>query len=286
MRPRGGRGDHARDTCGRPWTLTDTRQDGESGRRRLPHLRQPGCLAWRNAVHCPLLALMSQGTTSKEKCRMTAPPTWPTGKNKVAAGNDDDDETQFLPDRAPAHMVISDMADLLRDTRASMMKDGCLLGAITIGFALEAGLSARQLHFSLAGVINLGLLAGIVVCWLAAVFLLARAGRPVLSTLSELRWVTGAPLDPRPGWVTLPPGGGRSGGMDMEARVPAARGGAPGPVPHAVRGHVDLLHRRLLPGLDHGRHARPVTAGRRGPGLSPGICQQPLDGSSLEPGRQ
>jgi hypothetical protein len=138
---------------------------------------------------------------------MTARPTWPTGKTEVATGNDDDDETPFLPDRAPAHVVISDMADLLRDTRASMMKDGCLLGAITIGFALEAGLSARELRFSPAGVINLGLLAGIVVCWLAAVFLLAWAGRPVLSTLSELRWVTGAPLDPRPGWVTLPPVG-------------------------------------------------------------------------------
>jgi hypothetical protein len=149
---------------------------------------------------------MSQGTTSKEKCRMTASATWPTRK-KVTPGNDDNDEMHVLPDRAPAHVVISDMADLLRDTRASMMKDGCLLGAITIGFALEAGLSAGELRPSPAGVINLGLLAGIVVCWLAAVLLLAWAGRPVLSTLNELRWVTGAPLDPRPGWVTLPPVG-------------------------------------------------------------------------------
>jgi hypothetical protein len=99
------------------------------------------------------------------------------------------------------------MADLLRDTRGSLMTDGCLLGAITIGLALEAGLSARAFRPSLAGVINLGLLGGIVCCWLVAVFLLARASRPALSTVSELRWVTGAPLDPRPGWVTLPPVG-------------------------------------------------------------------------------
>jgi hypothetical protein len=99
------------------------------------------------------------------------------------------------------------MADLLRDTRGSLMTDGCLLGAITIGLALEAGLSARAFRPSLAGVINLGLLGGIVFCWLVAVFLLARASRPALSTVSELRWVTGAPLDPRPGWVTLPPVG-------------------------------------------------------------------------------
>ncbi len=108
---------------------------------------------------------------------MTAPATWPTRKNEVTATNDD-----YAGGQAPS-------------------------GEITIGFALEAGLSARAPRPSLAGVINLGLLAGIVVCWLAAVFLVARAGRPVLSTLSELRWVTGAPLDPRPGWVTLPPVG-------------------------------------------------------------------------------
>src|SRR5258707_768239 len=38
------------------------------------------------------------------------------------------------------------------------------------------------------------------------------------------------------------PGGGRPGRMDLEPRVPAPGSGAPGPVPHAVRGHVDLLH--------------------------------------------
>jgi hypothetical protein len=30
-------------------------------------------------------------------------------------------------------------------------------------------------------------------------------GRPVHHALSELRWRTGAPLEPRPRWVTLPP---------------------------------------------------------------------------------
>ncbi|MGH3295872.1 MAG: hypothetical protein ACRDP7_29145, partial [Trebonia sp.] len=61
------------------------------------------------------------------------------------------------------------------------------------------------------GVINFGLLCGIVLCGLVAAFLLARASRPVLNALSELRWVTGAPLDPRPGWVTLPPVGADPG---------------------------------------------------------------------------
>jgi hypothetical protein len=171
---------------------------------RLSHLAQHRALvlAWLDA----------NGETSKEKCRMTAPATWPTRKNEVASPHGDyageqGPAGQELPDHVPAHEVISEMADLLRDIRGSMMTDGCMLGAITIGFALEAGLSARGLRPGLAGVINLGLLGGIVFCWLVAVFLLARVSRPVLNTVSELRWVTGAPLDPRPGWVTLPPVG-------------------------------------------------------------------------------
>ena len=143
---------------------------------------------------------------------MTTPATWPTRKHEATQPNDDNAGRQATPTRAPsdqgsAHMVISEMADLLRDIRVSMMTDGCLLGAITIGFALEAGAAARAMRPSLVGVISLGLLGGIVLCWLVAVFLLARASRPVLNALSELRWVTGAPLDPRPGWVTLPPVG-------------------------------------------------------------------------------
>ena len=143
---------------------------------------------------------------------MTAPATWPTRKNEVTSAGDDDAGNQVppgqaLPDPEPAHAVIGEMADLLRDTRGSMVTDGCLLGAITIGLALDAGLSSRAPAQALVDVINLGLLSGIVICWLAAVFLLARASRPVLNAVSELRRVTGAPLDPRPGWVSLPPVG-------------------------------------------------------------------------------
>jgi hypothetical protein len=144
---------------------------------------------------------------------MDAPATWPTRKNEVTSPNGDYAGgpallAQAPSDQCPAHEVISEMADLLRDTRSSVMTDGCLLSAMTIGFALEAGLAAQALRPSLTdGIINLGLLGGIVFCWLVAIFLLAQASRPVLNEVSELRWVTGAPLDPRPDWVTLPPAG-------------------------------------------------------------------------------
>jgi len=144
---------------------------------------------------------------------MTAPATWPSGKSEIETAYDTDrgggraSPEQAPSDHAPAHEVISEMADLLRDNRGSMLTDGCLLGAVAVGFALEAGVAARELRPGLVGVISLGLLCGIVFCWLVAAFLVVRASRPVLNAVSELRWVTGAPLDPRPGWVTLPPVG-------------------------------------------------------------------------------
>jgi hypothetical protein len=137
---------------------------------------------------------------------MTAP-AWPTRKHEVTSPNHDYAGKQALPDHEPAHVVIGEMVDLLRVIRGSVITDGCLLGAITVGLALEAGLTAQALRLDLVGVIDLGLLGGTAFCWLVAVLLLARASRPVLNALSELRGLTGAPLDPRPGWVTLPPTG-------------------------------------------------------------------------------
>jgi hypothetical protein len=141
---------------------------------------------------------------------MTASTTWPTPGNELAGAADECPRGQAQPgqcDHEPAHVVIGEMAGLLRDTRGRALADGCLLGAIAVGFALEAGLSARVRQPGLAGVVNLGLLCGIVCCWLVAVLLLARASRPALGALTGLRSATGAPVDPRPPWVTLPPAG-------------------------------------------------------------------------------
>jgi hypothetical protein len=144
---------------------------------------------------------------------MTAPAAWPSRKSEATPlgyydyAGEPAPPAPTRPDQGPAGAVIGEMADLMRDTRASMMTDGCILGAITIGIALEASVSAHALRPGLAGLVNLGLLGGVVASWLVAVFLLAMAGRPVLNAVSELRWVTGAPLDPRAGWLTLPPVG-------------------------------------------------------------------------------
>jgi hypothetical protein len=141
---------------------------------------------------------------------MAAPAAWPSRKRAGTPLGYYYAEEQRPPDpqrpeQGPPGAVIGEMADLMRDTRAGLLADGCILGAITFGVALEAGLSAHALRPGLAGLLNLGLLVGVLACWLTAAVLLARAGRPVLNAVSELRWVTGAPLDPRAGWLTVPP---------------------------------------------------------------------------------
>ncbi|HYB15913.1 MAG TPA: hypothetical protein VEF71_10635 [Streptosporangiaceae bacterium] len=130
-------------------------------------------------------------------------PSWPYRPAR-------DPGDRALPDRAqtdqgPAHEIIGEMASLLLDTRSGLLLGGIVLSAITIGIGLEAAFSARVLHPGVVGAFNFGLLIGLMFCWLMAIVMLARAAGPVHHALSHLRWRTGAPLDPRPRWMTLPP---------------------------------------------------------------------------------
>lgn len=109
-------------------------------------------------------------------------------------------------DRGPAQEAIAEMAWLLRDTRGSMLLDGSVLSAITIGIAVEAAFSPSVLRPTAAGLACAALLAGLVMCWLRAGVLLLLAGRPVLDQLNDQRWRAGAPLDPRRArWLTMAP---------------------------------------------------------------------------------
>jgi hypothetical protein len=143
---------------------------------------------------------------------MGARSIWPSGPAEGWQDSPGDStDGQVPPDQAqdygPAHAIIGELARLLRETRGYLVVGGGVLAAITIGIALEAGFAARALQPGASRVVNIGLVLGLVICWLRAITLLALAGRPVLNALSELRWQTGAPLDPRPGWLTLPPVG-------------------------------------------------------------------------------
>ena len=138
---------------------------------------------------------------------MTAPSTWPSRSYHT---DGDYLQEQSQPDLAllgeeSAHALIGEMAGLLRSTRGSMLVGASVLSAIAIGAALQAGIWVKVLRPSPAGVINLGLMGAFALSWVIAVLLLASAGRPVLNALGDLRWRTGAPLDPRATWLTLPP---------------------------------------------------------------------------------
>jgi hypothetical protein len=149
---------------------------------------------------------------------MSRHPSWPAGPAEPAGWaegeypDDDGMQANELPDQAladegPAHAVIGEMTGLLRDTRANLLTGGAVLGAVIIGMALEAAFSARGTGADAGAVrvVNVGLLGALLLCALRAGTLLVLAGRPVLNALSELRWATGAPVDPRPRWVTVPP---------------------------------------------------------------------------------
>ena len=114
---------------------------------------------------------------------------------------------QAQPDQGPAQETIGEMAGLLRDTRSSMILGGSVLSAITVAIGLEAAFSGQAVRPGVVGAVNAGLLSGLLLCWLTAVIMLALASRPVHNSLSEMRWKTGAPVDPRAGWLTLPPTG-------------------------------------------------------------------------------
>jgi hypothetical protein len=142
---------------------------------------------------------------------MTARSTWPSGPTqKFEQSTDDDRRDPTSPDQEqqsqyPPYVVIGEMAGLLRETRSEILAAGSMLAAIIVGIALETGFAARALQPGAIRAFNIVLLLGLLFCLLTAAALLALAGRPVIHALNELRWVTGAPVDPRPGWVTLPP---------------------------------------------------------------------------------
>ena len=142
----------------------------------------------------------------------TPGPSWPSGPSEGYYHDDYavQDQTvpnQVLSEQGEALGVITELAALLRDTRVNLSISAGTLAAITIGVALEAAFSARALRPGALGIVNFALLCGLLACWLRAVLLLATSGRPVVNALSELRWRTGAPVDPRPPWLSLPPVG-------------------------------------------------------------------------------
>jgi hypothetical protein len=125
-------------------------------------------------------------------------------RGRHSFGDDHLDADREAPDRGPAQNQIAELAVLLSNTRGSMILGGSVLSALTIGIALEAAFSPSVLRSGLAGVVTVSLLGCVILCWLRAASLVLLAGRPVLDQLNDHRWRTGAPLDPRVRWLSMP----------------------------------------------------------------------------------
>ena len=98
-------------------------------------------------------------------------------KGRHSFGDDRLDSGREAPDRGPAQNQIAEIAVLLSNTRGSTILGGSFLSALAIGIAVEAAFSPSVLRPGLAGVVGVGLLGGMIVCWLRAAALLLLAGR-------------------------------------------------------------------------------------------------------------
>lgn len=97
--------------------------------------------------------------------------------------------------------AVTQITSLMGDTRRLILVAGGLLTADIAGMAVAV--SALLGHGAGVGLSSVGLLAPVMVSWLAAAALMILAEQPVAAALGELRCVTGAPVDPSAPWRPL-----------------------------------------------------------------------------------
>ena len=163
-----------------------------------------------------------------------------------------------------ARDVLGEMAALLHDSRPGVLVCGAAIGAIAIGTAIEA-LALPLISRNGPGIVVVGgLFVILVLCLLRNVLLLAMSGLPLSRVLDQQRVCTGAPLDPRAPWATIP----EPGDADIEdpglGRRPSPA--QPGPLPgRAHPGHDEFgpRHDRHVPRPAPGRWLLPLNRARR-----------------------
>jgi hypothetical protein len=102
-------------------------------------------------------------------------------------------------DPAADAATVTEMTSLLCDTSTIMQLAGGVLAVSAAGLVT----AARWLVTTAGHGWGLGLLAGAALCWVTAAVTLVRAERPVADALGDLRWRTGAPIDPSVPWVPI-----------------------------------------------------------------------------------
>jgi hypothetical protein len=102
-----------------------------------------------------------------------------------------------------AQELLAEMAALIRDTRPSLVVSGSVAAAVLIGLAAESAvlpLTGRGPGAAAA----VALFAAVALCLLRTLTLIVLAGLPLAQTLSQQRVASGAPLDPRAPWASIP----------------------------------------------------------------------------------
>ncbi len=104
-----------------------------------------------------------------------------------------------------AQDLLAEMAVLLRDSRPGLLAGVSALAAMTVGLAVEATAFSAASRPAAASWACAGLFAIVAACWLRAAALFMLSGAPLGRALGRLRRRTGAPLDPRAPWASIPP---------------------------------------------------------------------------------
>jgi hypothetical protein len=133
-------------------------------------------------------------TTDRARLAMAASPDGRDADGRDATGEARAESAQEL---------LAEMAALIRDTRPSLVVSGSVAAAVLAGLAIESAL------VPLTGrgpgtVAAVALFAAVALCLLRTLTLIVLAGLPLAQSLSQQRVVSGAPLDPRASWASIP----------------------------------------------------------------------------------
>jgi hypothetical protein len=126
---------------------------------------------------------------------------WAATTAAAAEGPDDIGITN--EDGASARELLAEMAALIRDTRPYLIVSSAVTAAVLVGLAVEA--AVVPVRGPGPGAVAAGVLfAGVALCLLRTLTLIVLAGLPLGQALSQHRVASGAPLDPRAPWASVP----------------------------------------------------------------------------------
>jgi hypothetical protein len=133
---------------------------------------------------------------------------WPQTTDRAQLGvaanpGDHGPELRGTARQESAQELLAEMAALIRDTRPSLVVSGSVAAAVLIGLAAES--AALPLTGRGPGTMAaVALFAVVALCLLRTLTLIVLAGLPLAQALSQQRVASGAPLDPRAPWASIP----------------------------------------------------------------------------------